>query len=286
MNKVGFVFDSSAIVPEEMAKKYGFEVVSLYLNIDGKSHLSTDIDEADFIANFDTFSSLKSASPSPQAFVDAYERLFAKGHKQIIVLPLSSKLSATHDVAVIAKDMLDEDKRKNVFVLDTLNSSLGFDAFMHSMAPLLEQDLDAEELSKIIMERSKNAMVLFEINDLKFLYRGGRLKKISLIVGEILKIKPIIEFSHGTLKVAAKNRNRNKNIEHILNEIKRVCMNFKEVYVNYFSFKVDEPAIEIIKNKITSEFKNVTLNVTKRICPVYISHVGTSGYAIAIAANN
>lgn len=286
MNKVGFVFDSTAIVPVEMSTKYGFEFVSLYLDVDGNSVPSMSIDEKDFIAKFNSYSSLKSASPSPQAFVDAYEKMFAKGYQQLIVMPLSSKLSATHDVALIAKGMLDEEKRERVFVLDTLMSSLGFDPFMHSIAPELEQDLDAETLCPVIMDRAKNMTVLFEINDLKHLYRGGRLKKISLIVGEILKIKPLIEFRHGVLRVAAKNRNRTKNIEFMLSELRRLATTFKKVYVNYFSFKKDEPALTIILEKIRQEFNNVTLNVTSRIDPVYISHVGTSGYSIAIAANN
>lgn len=286
MNKVGIIFDSTAIIPAEKVAKYGFEFVSLYLDIDGKSQLSTSINEEQFLKDFSTFHSLKSASPSPQAFVDAYEKQFAKGFEKILVLPLSSKLSATHDVALIARGLLPEEKQKNVVVLDTLVCSLGFDSLMHSLYSVLDQDLEIEALSKIVMEHANNSLILFEINDLKHLHRGGRLKKISLIVGEILKIKPLVEFSEGVLKIAAKNRNRNKNIEHILDKIRQLSVSFNKVYVNYFSFKLDDPAIAIIKEKISAEFKNVILNFTNRICPVYISHVGNSGYAIAITANN
>ena len=83
-----------------------------------------------------------------------------------------------------------------------------------------------------------------------------------------------------------KNRNRNKNIEFILARIRVLSKNFKQVYVNYFSFKVDDSAVKIIIDKIEEEFTNVILNFTSRICPVYVSHVGNSGYAIAITANN
>lgn len=286
MNKVGLIFDSTAIIPQEKIEKYGFEQVSLYLDIDGKSQLSTDIDEAEFLANFATFHSLKSSSPSPQAFVDAYEKQFAKGFEKILVLPLSSKLSATHDVALIARGLLDEEKQERVVVLDTLVCSLGFDSLMHSLYPVLDKDLDIEELSKIIMEHAENSSILFEINDLKHLYRGGRLKKITLIVGEILKIKPLIEFSEGVLKIAAKNRNRNKNIEHIVDKIRKLSSDFQKVYVNYFSFKLDDAAVQIIRDKIAKEFINVIVNFTNRICPVYVSHVGNSGYAIAMTAHN
>lgn len=286
MNKVGLIFDSTAVIPQDKFEKYGFEAVSLYLDIDGHSQLSTSINEEEFLANFDSFHSLKSASPSPQAFVDAYEKQFAKGFEKILVLPLSSKLSATHDVAVIARGLLDEEKQSRVVILDTLICSLGFDSFMHSMYEELDKDLDIDTLSKVAMDHAENSLILFEINDLKHLYRGGRLKKISLIVGEILKIKPLIEFSEGVLKVAAKNRNRNKTIEYIVDKIRQLSHNFKKVYVNYFSFKLEDPAVNIILEKIQAEFNNVILNFTNRICPVYISHVGNSGYAIAITAHN
>ncbi len=286
MNKVGIIFDSTAVIPQDKTEKYGFEFVSLYLDIDGKSQLSTSIDEAEFLANFSSFSSLKSSSPSPQAFVDAYEKQFAKGFENILVLPLSSKLSATHDVAIIARGMLEEDKQKRIVVLDSLVCSLGFDSLMQSMYPFLDKDLDIDELASIVMDHAKNSSILFEIKYLKHLYRGGRLKKISLIVGEILKIKPLIEFSEGVLKIAAKNRNRNKNIEHIISNIRTLSQNFKHVYVNHFSFKEDDAAVNIILEKIKNEFNNVMLNFTSRICPVYISHVGNSGYAIAMTAHN
>lgn len=286
MNKVGLIFDSTAVIPQDKFIKYGFEAVSLYLDIDGNSQLSTSINEEEFLANFSSYHSLKSASPSPQAFVDAYEKQFAKGFQKILVLPLSSKLSATHDVALIARGMLDEEKQKNIVVLDTLICSLGFDSFMHSLYGELDKDLDIEELSRLAMDHAVNSLILFEINDLKHLYRGGRLKKISLIVGEILKIKPLVEFSEGVLKVAAKNRNRNKNIEFIIDKIRHLSQTCKKVYVNYFSFKLNDPAVHIIVEKLQAEFNNVILNFTNRICPVYVSHVGNSGYAIAITAHN
>jgi DegV family protein with EDD domain len=286
MNKVGLIFDSTAIVPQEMAEKYGFEFVSLYLDIDGTSHLSTSIDEKEFLANFASYHSLKSASPSPQAFVDAYEKQFAKGFEKIIVLPLSSKLSATHDVALIARGLLDESKQDKVIVLDTLVCSLGFDSLMQSMYPFLDQDLEAEALVKIILDHAENSTILFEINDLKNLYRGGRLKKLSLILGEILGFKPLVEFDDGVLNVIAKNRNRNKNVEIILNKIGELSKKFKKVYVNHFAFNLDDAAVRIILEHLRQQFSNVIINFTSRICPVYISHVGNSGYAIAITAHN
>lgn len=286
MNKVGIVFDTTAIIPAEKTAKYGFEFVSLYLDIDGTSHLSSSINEQEFIAKFDTFRSLKSASPSPQAFVDAYEKQFAKGFQHIIVLPLSSKLSATHDVANIAKGMLEEAQQSHVTVLDTLVCSLGFDSLMQSLYDYLDQDLEVEELAKVIMDHAQNSSILFEINDLKHLYRGGRLNNLSYFVAELLKIKPLVEFSEGVLKIAAKNRNRAKNIDFILDRIRTLSESFKKVYINHFSFNLEDGAFKNLVNRIETEFKNVTLNFTARICPVYISHVGNSGYAIAITANN
>ena len=190
MNKVGFIFDSTAIIPHDKFVKYGFETVSLYLDIDGNSQLSTSIDEAKFFGRLSNLSFTKKFFTFPQTFVDAYEKQFAKGFKKIIVLPLSSKLSATHDVAIIARGMLDKEKQENVIVLDTLVCSLGFDSLMHSLYANLDQDLEAEELAKLIMAHAENTNILFEINDLKHLHRGGRLKKSRLLSVKFSRLSP------------------------------------------------------------------------------------------------
>lgn len=288
MKKVGFVFDTTAAINKELSAKYDFEYVSLYLTINDKSYLVSDLDEKEFLANFSSYKTLKSASPSPQSFVDAYNKQFAKGFKDIIVLPLSSKISSTRDVAIIAISMLDEHLQKHVHIIDTLMVCLNFDSFVFSMQDVLDKDLDVEEMIKEVERHNQNSVIVFEVNDLKHLHRGGRLGTIAYYFAELLKIKPLIEFSDGVLKQIGKNRNRNKNIDIILSKIKKFESTCKNIFVNFFSYghAQEESALEKIISVIKTTMPKIILNRTHRIDPVFNTHVGSNGYAIAITAFN
>ena len=205
---------------------------------------------------------------------------------KILSFTLSEKLSGTHQTAVIARSLLSEEKQERVHVINTLNASIGIDAFFEGMRDALEQDLDVDELVSLIEKRNENALVIFEVNELKHLYNGGRLSKLKYIVGDLLKIKPLIEFKEGALKAIGINRNRMKNIEMVVNRVVNLAQKCRNIFVNIFRSDISRKSLEIIKEKLKEKIPNLQIATSLRLDPVFLTHVGNEGYGVAVCAYN
>lgn len=286
MRKTAIIFDSTAIVNEELIKKYDISFVSLSLAINGENFRAMDLDENKFREEFLTYKSVKSGSPAPFDFEEAINAKFDKGYQEVVVISISSKLSATYSVALMARDNLSAERKQNTYVHDSLYGSIGQDVLITSLVELLDTDPSAAELLNALEARVNQNTVLFEINDLKHLFRGGRLNPLKYFISLALKIKPLIEFNKGELKVIGQNRNRRKTLDIILDKIDYYMINFKHVYINLFSYHPEDNVFVAVHDIIKNRWPQIPIGYTNRIDPVYMTHVGVDGYAVSIVSYN
>lgn len=286
MRKVAIIFDSTAIINEENIKKYDISFVSLNVAINGENFRSMDLDEEKFKNEFLTYKSVKSGSPSPHDFEEAINRKFDEGYKEVVVITLSSKISATYNVAGMGREALSEERKANTYIHDSLFGSIGQDVLIKSMESLLDKDPSASEIMEALEARLAQNTILFELNDLKHLHKGGRLSTLKYFISMALKIKPLVEFSNGELKVVGQNRNRSKTIEIIMNRIDGFVSEFKNIYVNLFSYHPDDNIFIAVHDIIKKRWPQIELNMTTRIEPIFMTHVGVHGYAVSIVSFN
>ena len=130
--KTGLIFDSTAIISDENIKKYDVRFVSLNLAINGENYPAMSLNEEEFRTNFSTYKSMKSGSPSPYDFEEAINQLFDEGYEEVVIVTLSSKLSATYDVALLGRNNLSPERQNRTFVHDSLYASIGQDVLFTS----------------------------------------------------------------------------------------------------------------------------------------------------------
>lgn len=286
MRKTALIFDSTAIIDDEMIAKYDITFVSLNVIIDGESFRALDIDDDEFRTKFHTYKNLKSASPSITDFEDAINAKFDEGYKEVLILPLAGGLSATLSVATMAREHLSEERKANTYVYESLNASVGMDTLMHSLVEVLDTDPSATELIAALDKRTPQNRVLFEIDNLRHLFRGGRLNPLKYILGTALKIKPLVEFKDGELKIIAQNRSRRKTMDIILRKVEDFVQKFKNIYVGFFTYDKEDNIFKAIHDIIKERWPHIKINFSKKICPVFTTHVGIEGYSVAIVSYN
>ncbi len=286
MRKTAILFDSTAIVCEENIKKYDIGFVSLNVAINGENFRSMDLDENKFREEFLTYKSVKSGSPSPYDFEQAINEKFDAGYKEVVIIALSSKISATFSVAQMVLENLTPERRANTYVHDSLFGSIGQDVLIKSLEPVLDKDPTAKELIEALEARVGQNTILFELNDVKHLHKGGRLSSLKYFISVAFKIKPLVEFAQGELKVVGQNRNRSKTIDIIMNKIDGFVQKFKNVYVNLFSYHPDDNIFIAVHDIIKKRWSQIVLNMTTRIEPIFMTHVGVDGYAVSIVSFN
>lgn len=138
---------------------------------------------------------------SPAEFEAAYERVTAGGD-EAVVITISSKLSGTYQSAVIAS----EDYEGKVFVVDSLNATVGERALLRHGIRLAAEGLSAAEIAAKLDEIKTRIRLVATVDTLEYLKKGGRISSATAVVGGLLNIKPAIAVVDGVVETAGKAR--------------------------------------------------------------------------------
>lgn len=202
MNKVMIMTDSTCDLTKELIQSRGIHVVPLYVNFGDLSYRDgVDLTTEELYAKVDELGFLpKSAAVSPGDFVNQFTHVIEAGY-DIVCITIGSKLSGTHQSALLAKDMVDPDR---IHVVDSNNLSSGVGLVVLKACDLRDQGLDAKTIKEKCDLITPRVRSQFAIQTMDYLYKGGRCSALSAFLGGVLAIKPIIQVNDGKLGVYKK----------------------------------------------------------------------------------
>jgi len=191
------VLDSTADFPEAPQRYPNFRVVPLYVRFGDESFRDyVEIDPARFYERLRTTSELPTTSqPTPADFLAAYEEL-APRYERILSLQISSTLSGTFRSAQAAAETLGGAK---VRVVDTRTVSASLALLALGVQRRLERGTTDEEIDAFVAAYGREHRLLFTVNTLDYLARGGRIGKAAAFAGNLLHVKPILTIRDGEL---------------------------------------------------------------------------------------
>lgn len=149
---------------------------------------------------------------NPDRFYNAFRSAVDAG-ETVICITLSSKLSGTYQSACIAA----EEFPKRVFVVDSLNATIGQGILVRRALELLKTGISAEETATRLDREKHDICLVALVDTLEYLKRGGRLSSSVAFVGTLLSIKPVIAIQDGEVVVLGKARG-SKNGNNLLVE--------------------------------------------------------------------
>ena len=217
MARIRVVTDSASDLPGEFAKRLNIDVVSLTIRF-GDEEFTDRVDltpELFWAKCKDSKSLPETAAPSPGAFQAAYERAKADGCDGVIVLTLSSLLSATYQSATLAAEAVTE--LIDVRVLDTLNVSMGQGLVVIDVAELAATGATLDQLVEHANSLMPRAGVVATLDTLEHLIKGGRIGGAKALLGQVLSIKPLVELKNGVVAEAGRQRTRAKALAAVAN---------------------------------------------------------------------
>jgi DegV family protein with EDD domain len=200
---VAIVTDSTASLPEDLAAGHGIVVVPLHVILAGREYSEgVDFTAAELAAALRRFTRVSTSRPSPQAFLDAYEAAQARGADAVVSVHISSDMSGTVGSATLAASQ----SPIPVEVVDsrTVGMAIGYAAL--SAAEAAKAGQDVKQIAAIARARAQAATVIFYVDTLEHLRRGGRIGAASALLGSALAIKPLLALSDGYIKPIEKVR--------------------------------------------------------------------------------
>lgn len=213
MNNIKIVVDSSCDLTQEFAKKHDIAIVPLSVNVNNIEFVDDYTLELDkLLYNIKLAPTEgKSSCPSPAAYLAAFN-----GHKNIIVITLSSNVSGSHNSAVLAKQMYEADvEGSSVYILDSHSASAGEVCLTHKLLDLLKEDLTFKQICEKIETIKNNTKTYFILDDMETLIKNGRIKGLKALLVEKLNLKVIMTQKEGFIVPHSTSRGLKKAISNM-----------------------------------------------------------------------
>jgi DegV family protein with EDD domain len=211
---VRVVTDSTADLPKQVADELGIAVVPLHIHFGEESFQDgVTISTEEFYHRLTTGDILpKTSAPSSGLFIETYERL-AQEADGIVSIHISTKLSATHASALVARDGIDGPCR--IELVDSLSTSLGLGLLVVQAAKMALAGASLDDVLQSTQAAVPRTQVFGVVETLEYLHKGGRIGRAATLLGSMLNVKPIIGVRDGIVHPIERVRGRARSLDRI-----------------------------------------------------------------------
>lgn len=274
-NKIGIICDSTSYFTNEFSEKHDIYIVDLNVIVDGESFVDLkEIDNAKLFEAMDQGKKVGTSQPTPESFLVAMNEM-SKKYDEIICLTLSSGLSGTYNSAVLAKSMYEGNS--TIEIIDTKTSGMGIKACVDKI--LSFGTIKVEEMAAKMKEYVKNSATYLSIDDLQTLVNHGRMKASQAMIGNILKIKPLLKLdAEGKVEVFKRIRTHKKLISSIAELA--IENGVEKVYISYVGKK--EYAVQVYES-IKEKMSSMDIELCIEVGPVLAVPLGKGGLAVYLS---
>ncbi|MDY0138504.1 MAG: DegV family protein [Candidatus Izemoplasmatales bacterium] len=279
------VTDSCIDLPASLANELELVVMPMKVTVKGKEYYNyldnREISPREFYDLLREQNTAITSQLNPFDFEEVFTPYLQKG-MDILYLSFSSALSGTFNSSVIAqKELQEKFPDRKIYVLDTLSASMGMGLLVTLAARKKLEGKTIEEVKLYVEETRLNISHLFTVSDLGHLRRGGRLSASSLILGNLLNIKPLLHVNtSGELKVYGKARGRFKSLNNLISRMSETFdkENNSIIYISHGDCIDDAIYVKnTIKEKLNLTDVDFLIN---SIGPVIGAHSGVNTLAI------
>lgn len=211
---VRVVTDSTSDISPAEAERLGITVIPLNIHF-GTEQLRDGVDilPQQFFERLVQSKTLpKTSQPSAGAFLESYQRL-AQETDEILSIHISGKLSGTGNSARAARDALGDKARVEIVDSGTVSWPLGYAARMAQEAA--EAGKSLEECAAAARDAMARTTLVFVLDTLEYLQRGGRIGRARAWLGQVFNIKPILTVRGGEVAPLERVRSRMKAEERL-----------------------------------------------------------------------
>lgn len=209
--------DSACDLSDSHYNEFDIEMVPLTVHLDKKEY--EDAREINPKTVYDAMregKSPKTSQVSPQTFKTIFTS-YAKAKQPLIYFAFSSALSGTYQTAKMMEQEVKETYPGAILhVIDTKCASIGYGLVILRAAKLAQDGANAEKIMETATYHAEHMEHIFTVDDLEYLYRGGRVSKTEAFFGTLLKIKPILHVEGGKLVPLEKTRGSKKLLNRML----------------------------------------------------------------------
>jgi DegV family protein with EDD domain len=271
--KIGFVTDSTADVPVDIAGQYGIEIIPALVNIDGQSYADgIDISREDFYGRLPVLDPQPTtSSPSVGSIQERYEKMLRAGASFIVSIHPPNELSGIFNAARLAAEAFSD----RVTVLDSgqISLGMGFQVIMAAEAAARGAILD--EVRGIVEGIRQRVRLAALLDTMEYIHRSGRVSWAAAKIGTILRLQPLVELRFGIVHRLGLARTRLQGIERLADALQSWGPLERLAVLHTNAEATARLLLEEMKSKVKAQ--PLLVNVTTAIG----THVGPNGVGFA-----
>jgi DegV family protein with EDD domain len=264
------VVDSTADFPEAPERFPNWRVVPLYVRFGDESYRDyVELEPEAFYARLRTATATPSTSqPTPGDFLAAYEEL--DGYERILSVHIAGKLSGTIESARAAARELGGDR---VRTIDSESASAAIAMLGLAIQRRLEQGTTDDEVDALAERYRSDAGLLFTVETLEYLARGGRIGRARAWAGELLNIKPILSIREGEVLPVKRVRGNRKAFLEFESTFESSSSDRPSLRVGIAHAEALERA-EALRKMVRATRPSAEIEVVTALGPVVGAHAG------------
>jgi len=276
---VRIVTDSSCDLPQNLADALGITIVPLSIRFGDDEFIDrTTITTDEFWTKVAASPVLpETAAPSPGQFEQAYRALKAEGATAVVVIALSSDLSATMQSSELGARAVAGDI--DVRIVDSRNATMGLGLMVLECAEQAKAGASADDIVALANSIAPRIRVYGALDTIENLKKGGRISGAKALMASALSIKPIVQVADGLIGEAGKQRTRSKALAFIVEKVRENASNIQRLGLLHAQCSDIDAVIAMIKEVYSKDF------VVTDIGAVIGTHTGegTVGVAFILA---
>lgn len=267
------VLDSTADFPEARERFPNMRVVPLYVRFGEQSFRDyVELDPHTFYERLATAPTLPTTSqPTPQDFVSVYGDL--DGYERVYSLHISARLSGTFGSASVAAQQIEEQGRDQIRLVDTESASVGISMLALGIQRLLERGTSDEEVEALVARYRDEAGLLFTVDTLEFLAKGGRIGRARALAGSLLNVKPILTIADGEVVPLTRVRGRAKALEEFRRRFEDATTDAPGLRVAFAHAEADE-TVEQLREVVQRARPQAEVELVTSLGAVVGTHAG------------
>lgn len=228
--------DSSCDTPAELLQLHNITLIPFYITFDQENYFKENIE----ITNQRFYEVLenekvypKTSLPSVLDYINKFESAIIEG-KDVLCLCLTQKFSGSFQSAVNAKNiLLEKYPGANMHIVDSIQATGGQGILLLQAAYMREAGYSVEENVNRLDEIKSTARIMFTVDTLEYLQKGGRIGKVASLAGTMLNLKPLIQLKDAELIPYSNVRGRNKSLQKIIDMTEEYFKEYGEKYEDY-----------------------------------------------------
>lgn len=219
MSRFVIVSDSSCDLSTDLLTEHDIDLVPYYVTFDGINYKRDNIDITidEFYKTIENKKIYpKTSLPPTSDYINVFKKPLELG-EDILCICLTSKFSGSFQSANLAKNiLLEKYPDRKILIVDSMLCTTAQGMLVLEAVKQRDKGKSIEETNSILDQIKLQTRIIFTVDNLDYLQRGGRIGKVSALAGSLLNIKPLIYIKDGELIPHSKIRGRKKAIDEVL----------------------------------------------------------------------